>query len=160
MSQTITCLPSQVFTQWLTFVNGRPSRHLQRRQRGDLHPIILFSRSVYTSSPATGTTMKLSISGIIAQNGEKSTENRSESHNNSPVFLVMFYTKTNIPNRKSFSGTQANSRPHFSASRLWWKILPSGALLFKFFTYLHKDFWKIYPPTGLVAGGGMRYNST
>ena len=44
MSQAITCLPSRILIQWLTFVNDRCSRHLQRRQRGDSHPIFLFSR--------------------------------------------------------------------------------------------------------------------
>ena len=47
---------------------------------------------------------------------EMSTEYTDKSHNFLLSFLAYFYKKTSISKRNSFSGTQANSRPHFSAS--------------------------------------------
>ena len=49
--------------QWLTFVNGRPSRHLQRRQRGESHPVLLFSSATQAGCEATRTDMKLRLLG-------------------------------------------------------------------------------------------------
>ena len=67
-------------------------------------------------SPATGTNYLIIVASIITQNQKKSIADKDESRNFSYMLFMENHRKIYMPNKKSFSGTQANSRPHFSAS--------------------------------------------